>query len=184
MVQGRGVDAPLNETGRQQALRVYTRLNSVPFDMVYTSALQRSQQTVDPFVKASIPHFIHDGFDEISWGDQEGVMANPEAKNLYAKTIDGWRRGELNLNVGGGESPLQVMERQQHAMEEVLEKDGANMLICMHGRAIRILLCWLLGYPLNYMDGFPHRNCAYYKLILRGDAFFMDQFNETAHLDD
>ena len=61
-----------------------------------------------------------DGFDEISWGNQEGKEAFMEMKNLYAETVNGWRSGNLTLNVGGGESPIQVMERQKEAMKQVL----------------------------------------------------------------
>ena len=182
MVQGRGVDASLNQTGIQQAQRAFKHLESVPFDMVYTSKLVRTHQTAEAFINAGISHYSHAGFDEISWGDQEGVEATLEAKNLYAQTVRGWQEGKLELNVGGGENPLEVMERQQEAMQEVLDHDASTVLICMHGRAIRILLCWLLNYPLNYMDGFPHNNCAYYKLIFRNEEWFIDRFNVQDHL--
>lgn len=123
-----------------------------------------------------------EGFDEISWGNQEGVEPTSEATQLYAQTISHWRNGNLEVNVGGGESPIEVMERQRTAMKNVLDDDGHNVLICMHGRAMRILLCWLLNYPLNYMDGFPHQNCSYYSLIYNGESFLLKDFNETTHL--
>ncbi|MEM0941215.1 MAG: histidine phosphatase family protein [Bacteroidota bacterium] len=182
MVQGRGVDASLNETGREQAAKTYLHLKNIPFDAVFTSALKRSQETVKFFIEDEIPHIKHAGLDEISWGNQEGVKATLEAKNLYAQTIKGWQEGKLELSVGGGESPVEVMERQKGAVDEILNYDGKTILVCMHGRAMRILLCWLLKYPLNYMDGFPHNNCAYYKLIYRGEDFFVKEFNYCRHL--
>lgn len=182
MVQGRGVDAPLNSTGMMQAEMVYHQLKSIPFDIVFSSKLQRTQQTILRFVEDGIPHASHEGFDEISWGSQEGVRADLAAKNLYAETVRGWRSGELDLNVGGGESPPEVMARQKKAMELVLSDNTQTILICMHGRAMRILLCWLLNYPLNYMDGFPHDNCAYYKLVYRAGEYFIDGFNVQDHL--
>ena len=182
MVQGRGVDAPLNSTGHAQAASVYQHLKEISFDVVFTSDLQRAQQTVSQFIGNGLPHIAHEGFDEISWGNQEGVKADAAAKNLYASTVESWRQGDLHLNVGGGESPIEVMERQRDAMNTVLSYDGETILICMHGRAMRILLCWLLNYPLNYMDGFPHDNCAYYKLISRENELFVDGFNVQDHL--
>lgn len=182
MVQGRGVDAPLNDTGRNQAQKVYQSLKSISFDAVFTSELQRAQQTVAPFIADGITHFTDEGFDEISWGNQEGVQADPAALNLYAETVKGWREGKLELNVGGGESPIEVMERQKKAMNNLINCKGEIILLCMHGRAMRILLCWLLNYPLNYMDGFPHENCAYYKLIYRDRDYFIDGFNIQDHL--
>ena len=148
------MDASLNETGRTQADKVFHHLREVPFDVIYTSALVRTHQTAKGFIDAGITHRVHDGFDEISWGSQEGVEATTEAKTLYARTVQSWQEGKLHLNVGGGESPIQVMERQKVAMKEVLEFEGSTILVCMHGRALRVLLCWLLNHSLRYMDGF------------------------------
>lgn len=181
-VQGRGVDASLNDTGHQQAQQVYRALGDIPFDVVFTSNLVRTHQTVAPFLEKGLLHKKLAGLDEISWGDQEGLKASPEALNHYADVVNSWRKGDLNLRVGGGETPTEVMERQKEAFEEIGRHKGECILICMHGRAIRILLCWLLNYPLQYMDGFPHQNGAYYKLVKRPKDYFVAQFNETGHL--
>lgn len=182
MVQGRGVNASLNKTGREQAIKAFNALRDTSFDSIYTSSLIRTHETVAPFLNNGLELISHAGFDEISWGNQEGKEATMESKNLYAETVNGWRNGQLSLNVGGGENPLQVMERQKEAMNVVMIDPGERILVCMHGRAMRILLCWLLKYPLNYMDGFPHDNCAYYQLISHNESFFVKRFNEVAHL--
>jgi broad specificity phosphatase PhoE len=41
----------------------------------------------------------------------------------------------------------------------------------MHGRAIRILLCQLLNYPLKSMDMFEHENLCLYLLEQTGSHF-------------
>jgi probable phosphoglycerate mutase len=182
MVQGRGVNASINEAGREQAKRAGKSFSTIKFDQIFTSELIRTKETVGQFIHNGTPLTSLDGFDEISWGNQEGKEASYDAKNLYADTVNGWRRGELHLNVGGGENPIQVMERQQEAMQEVMASDSQNILICMHGRAMRVLLCWTLNYPLNYMDGFPHSNCSYYVLGFRRNSFYLKGFNEVGHL--
>lgn len=182
MVQGRGVNASLNETGRLQAQATFEALKHEPIKTIFTSSLNRSIETIELWKNGEIEVLSHDGFDEISWGNQEGKEASYEAKNLYAETVKGWQAGNLDLNVGGGESPNQVMNRQKEAMQYVFEHGKDQILICMHGRAMRVLLCWLLGYPLNYMDGFPHHNCSYYKLNQKGAVFSLEEFNQTEHL--
>ena len=184
MVQGRGIDASLNETGIHQASQVYHALKNITFEVVFTSTLVRTHQTVKDFLTndKDLKHIELEGLDEISWGDQEGVYANGEARNLYAETVKGWQKGALHLNVGGGESPVEVMDRQKEAWSVIADHPAQHILICMHGRAIRILLSWLLNYPLNYMDGFPHQNCAYYKVIGRESDYFIDEFNQKAQL--
>ncbi|MCP4457896.1 MAG: histidine phosphatase family protein [Cytophagales bacterium] len=179
MVQGRGIDASLNEKGRKQAKQVYEALKNVQFDSIYTSSLVRTRETVLHF---DSPKEAMEGFDEISWGDQEGVLPTPDSENLYLKTVRAWRDGKLSESVGGGESPIEVMERQKLAMNEVLNNEGETLLISMHGRAIRILICWLLNYPLQFMDGFDHQNCCYYKLGFSDGVFAVDKFNQVGHL--
>lgn len=179
MVQGRGVNASLNAQGRTQAEQVAVRLREVAFDSYYASSLVRTHETLAPMTTDFTPL---EGFDEISWGDQEGVKASREELSVYAETIKSWREGDLDLNVGGGESPRQVMRRQKDALAEVLKDAGEKTLICMHGRAIRIMLCWMLNYPLNYMDGFPHQNCGFYGLNYDGENFSVKEFNSISHL--
>ena len=58
IVQGSGIDADLNETGRNQAEAFYQKYKDIPFDKVYTSALVRTHQTVEKFIEAGIPHEI------------------------------------------------------------------------------------------------------------------------------
>lgn len=180
MVQGRGVNASLNETGRQQALKAFEHFKDHSFDHIYTSTLKRTHETVVHFDQKKIPL---EGLDEISWGNQEGVVPTEQSKNLYAQTLEAWRKGDLQANVGGGESPLEVVERQKAAMEAVIENGGENVLICMHGRAMRILFSWLTESPLEEMDQFEHQNCCYYRLSYDGNSFTLEERCVTEHLD-
>ncbi len=182
-VQGRGVDAPLNETGRLQSLAFYERYKSEAFDRVYVSTLQRTQQSVEQFIAGGIPYTKLEGLDEISWGNKEGLPFLPEAHSHYLATVEAWQRGELDTKIGGGESPNEVMRRQREAIQHILsQEDERKVLVCMHGRAIRILVCWLLGYPLQYMDNFGHSNLGLYIVHYNHGRFSLVTSNETSHL--
>ena len=52
----------------------------------------------------------------------------------------------------------------------------------MHGRAMRILLCQLLNYPLRSMDMFEHENLGLYLIHNTGTQFIIDLYNNTDHL--
>lgn len=183
MVQGRGVDAPLNALGLRQAKAFYEGHKHERFDHIYVSTLQRTYQSVESFIKRALPYTKLSGLDEISWGSQEGVKFSENTMTLYQATVDEWKSGNLNESVGGGESPIQVMERQKNAMEHILsQQNEKQILICMHGRAIRILICWLLGHNLSLMDEFPHRNLGLYQLFYTGSIFQLEKVNETNHL--
>jgi len=182
-VQGRGVDAPLNELGFQQAAAFYAHYKNEGFDKVYVSSLQRTYQSVQSFIEMGLPYKKLAGLDEISWGNKEGLPFLPEAHSHYLATVEAWQRGELDTKIGGGESPLEVMERQKEAMDYILSQgDERKVLICMHGRAIRILICWMLGYPLSYMDNIPHTNLGLYLMNYSDGNASLVASNEVGHL--
>ncbi len=183
IVQGSGVDASLNERGRQQAKLFYTQYKSYPFDKVYTSVLKRSIESVDGFIKDGLPHEKLAGLNEINWGTREGVVITPEEDVYYHAVLREWQLGNTTLQIEGGESPQDVFERQKSAFETIMSrKNEQKILICMHGRAMRILLCRMMNYPLKSMDVFEHQNLCLYQLDFTGSMFSIRLFNNTDHL--
>lgn len=183
MVQGSGIDAPLNETGFRQAQAFYYAYKDFPFNKVFASSLIRTQQSIAQFTADGLPLQVESGLDEINWGNKEGSTFSPESHNEYQRITEAWTNGSLDEAITGGESPNQVMARQKVAMNNILGSDEKNVLICMHGRAMRILICWLLGYSLSKMDMFEHTNLGLYRLTYTGSMFALDWANETSHLD-
>jgi broad specificity phosphatase PhoE len=182
VVQGKGIDASLNETGIRQAEMFYQAYKNIAFEKVYTSSLKRSRESVLKFIIDGIPHEAHAGFDEISWGDHEGADASEDRNEYFKHIIDQWNQGNTFLKIQGGESPEDVAERQTLVMEKILNSSEELILVCMHGRAIRILLCKLLSYPLSKMDHFAHANLGLYILEYSGEEFNLKLENSTNHL--
>jgi len=183
IVQGSGIDASLNEKGQQQADIFYSSFSSVAFDKVYTSALKRSIQSVQQFIDDGVPHQVVPELNEINWGTREGIKITPEEDEYYHSVIKKWQEGNITLEIEGGESPQQVFDRQTKALDVILANHTEEtILICMHGRAMRILLCQMLNYPLHCMDMFEHSNLCLYKLNYTGNMFSVELFNYTAHL--
>jgi len=184
IVQGSGIDAPLNDTGFMQARAFYEAYRDTPFTKVYTSALRRTVQTVMPFLEGGLPHKSLSGLNEINWGEKEGKVASEEDHQYYKFVIESWRKGKLDQAIEGGESPLMVMERQKRAVEHIIADQDNPVLVCMHGRAMRILLCHLLGHDLSRMDDFKHANLCLY--IVEYDyatgLFSLKVENERSHL--
>lgn len=183
IVQGSGIDASLNDLGRKQAQSFYEAYKNVPFDKVYTSALQRSIQSVENFINDGVSHQIVPELNEINWGSREGMKITPEEDAYYHDVIREWQEGNTTLQIEGGESPQQVFERQTKAIEIILANTSEDqILVCMHGRAMRILLCQMLNYPLRCMDLFEHTNLCLYELNYTGSMFSVERFNDTSHL--
>lgn len=183
IVQGRGVDSSLNEVGRAQAEKFYQAYKHHNWDWVYTSALRRTHESVKSFIDEGIGHTALEGLDEIHWGSKEGKPFNENDHAYYREVTRRWRRGETHQTIAGGESPEQVWKRQKVALDHILQqRHEKSVLICMHGRAIRIFLCLLLNYPLRSMDLFQHYNTGVYKLSYTGGLFRVDDANNVDHL--
>ncbi|MCW5911912.1 MAG: histidine phosphatase family protein [Cyclobacteriaceae bacterium] len=184
IVQGSGVDSSLNDKGVAQAGAFFEAYKHIPFDKIYTSALKRTWQSVAGFIERGIPHEKLKGLNEISWGAKEGQPITPEEDAYYHWMLDQWRLGNTHERIEGGESPEDVWKRQDEALTHIMsQQNEKQVLICMHGRAIRILLCRLLNYPLRSMDMFEHENLCLYLLEQTGDHFSVRKHNDTVHLE-
>jgi len=183
VVQGSGIDSSLNETGYKQAYAFFDAYQQVPFQKIYTSSLLRTTQTVKPFIDKGIPFEQLPGLNEIHWGTKEGIPFNVEENTYYHKMISGWQQGQVDLAIEGGESPRQVYDRQKPAFDHIMAQTNESLiLICMHGRAMRILLCMMLNYQLKNMDMFEHHNVCLYRLSYTGSMFTVDLFDDRSHL--
>jgi broad specificity phosphatase PhoE len=184
IVQGSGVDSDLNETGKIQSLAFFKKYGHVPFQKIYTSALKRTHQTVDHFLKLGIEQEILPELNEISWGEKEGRIPNSVDNAYYSQLLESWQKGETQLAATGGESPEDVAKRQKKALEIILKNESEDLiLIAMHGRAMRILLAQISNLPLSAMDSFPHINTCLYVLdyCYEKRSFEIMLTNDTSH---
>ncbi len=168
IVQGRGVDSSLNSRGRGQAETFYQLHKHLQFDRIYTSALKRTQETMQPWTHMHELQ-IQSDLDEIDWGIHEGKKPDKQLRKQYSAVIDRWKAGDLQLAMEGGESPMQVQERMKQFLTLIYDdQTSKRILICSHGRAICILLCTILEQPLTEMYSFKHSNLGSYKIDLEG----------------
>lgn len=182
-VQGSGVDSDLNETGRQQAAKFFEYYKDTPFKKVYTSKLKRSIQSVQGFIDLGIPHEAYEGLNEINWGNKDGKEVSFADNTYYWGMVKKWRDGELDFKPEGGESPLDLQAKQEKVIKIILsKKEEDTILVCMHGRAIRILLSTILHQDLRLMDTFHHENLGLYMLEYNGTDFVVKKANDKQHL--
>jgi probable phosphoglycerate mutase len=185
IVQGKGINAPLNTLGQKQADAFYQAYKQVKFDVVYTSSLLRAIQTADAFVKAGIPHIPDADLDEISWGEAEGNKNFTDHSELFNELLKEWKSGNIYYKFPGGESPFDLQQRQLRFVERLRNSPDKTILIATHGRYIRALMCTLTGKPLSEMDDFDHTNLCLYKVNLHSNGTFeIEQHNNQAHLNE
>ncbi|RZL46909.1 MAG: histidine phosphatase family protein [Pedobacter sp.] len=185
IVQGRGVDSDLNDTGRAQGEAFYNHYKNIKFDKIYTSDLKRTHQTVKHFLDLGLPWQKLSGLDELAWGLWEGQPNTEQARAAFKDVMEKWQGGNYEAKFEGGESPNQVKVRLLEALNVITENTDENLvLVCMHGRAMRLLLCLLLEKELSEMGDFPHQNTTLYRMSYENGKFAVIDFNNTDHLKD
>lgn len=182
-IQGRGIDAPLNETGIRQAVRVGAWLKRDGVDAVYASSLVRARQTAAFAMGTDVSEIQADAdLDELSYGAMEGIPVDEQLgdlADLYAQ----WDAGNVTLAPIGGENPAQVRDRAIAALQRILERHkGGRVAIFTHGRVLRILIAELTGKGLSRMHEVDHANGCIYTLRFDGNNFHPELNFHTDHL--
>ncbi len=182
IVQGSGVDSDLNDHGYAQAKAFYDTHRHVDFDLVITSKLKRTHQTVQHFIDRNIPWEQTADVNEISWGIHEGKHQSPEQNERYQQMIEAWRSGDLDASIEQGESARQLFERIERFVEWVKQRPEKKILVATHGRAIRCLITYLKGLPVTEMESAEHSNTGLYVAHLVDDHWEFELENDTSHL--
>ena len=117
---------------------------------VYSSDLSRAiksgQIVAEPYaLRVSVIPELR----ERSFGIWEG-MTFSEIKDIYPSEFELWAGNPLKFSPPGGESTIEVRERVIRALDMILENHkGDRIAIVAHGGVNRIILCDLLGIPLE-----------------------------------
>ncbi len=182
IVQGCGVDPSLNATGQAQADAFYARYQDVPFELVMTSRLRRSRETVQAFIKKPLPWVEREEINEISWGVHEGKPSEPHMIKAYQRMIGAWAAGDLDARLEQGESAGEMIARIDSFLEELKSRSEKHILVCTHGRALRCMITRIQNDPVAAMETVPHANTGLYQVRWDGRDFHIHQYNDTRHL--
>lgn len=183
IIQGGGIDSSLNDMGRAQAEAFHQAYKQVPFDLIVTSTLQRTHQTLQPFLDLGIEHYTTSDINEISWGVHEGQSYNDSVRNSYQKVIGKWQNGIYEARFEGGESAAELGERVGRFVQFLKGVSAKKVLICSHGRTIRALICLLKSLELHQMEQVNHHNTGLFKGVYEPEKFIFHLENDTSHLE-
>ena len=159
IIQGSEVDSSINNVGDYQAERFYNFYKNINFDKIYVSGLRRTYQTIIRFVNSGIQCEKLDEFNEISWGVNQGKSDNLDE---YENLIKTWINGYLDNKFKLGESPNEMSNRLTKGFNHVISEGFSTVLLCIHGRALRILLSKIIDNDLTRMDKYVHSNTGLY----------------------
>ncbi|HHH52052.1 MAG TPA: histidine phosphatase family protein, partial [Bacteroidetes bacterium] len=111
IMQGRSIDVSLNNEGIEQVNKFYEYYKNIPFELIISSELKRSKESVKKFVDLGIPYIIDERITEISWGANEGQPMGEDTKLRFKKMISEWSKGNLDYSIPGGETGLSLVTR-------------------------------------------------------------------------
>lgn len=180
IIQGSEVDSDINDVGESQANSFYEYYKNINFDKIYVSDLKRTFQTIRRFTENGSSYEKLKEFNEISWGVNQGKSDDLED---YSKLIDTWLAGNLDNKFEEGESPNEMSVRLVKGFNKVLDDDHDTVLLCIHGRALRILLSKIIDNDLTKMDKYVHSNTGLYILEYKNGKYEILGSNLRDHLE-
>lgn len=184
IVQGGGVDSDLNELGRAQGQAFFEHYKHIPFDTVYCSSLKRTAQTLHPFTELGHELIPCPELNEFNWGVLEGKKSSAESKQMFKEVTEAWATGNLEVGMPEGETPATAWERCKPFFDNLFaEKKEGHVLICSHGRILRIIMSELLGYGMTQMSMFNHDNTGLNVVMITPvGKIYAEKVNDMEHL--
>lgn len=146
-------DIELNDIGREEARQAAESLKGIKFDVAYTSALVRAQQTLDEILgvldQKGIPITADAAINERDYGDLTAKNKWDVQKEYGDEQFMKWRRS-WDYPVPNGETLKDVHDRVAPYYDSVILpqlKDGKNVIIAAHGNSLRALVKHLENIP-------------------------------------
>ena len=143
-------DPDLTATGIQEAHNAAKIINNlkINFDLVFTSALIRAQNTAEIILKEinqPLSTIKNQALNERNYGDLAGLNKDDARKRWGDEQVHIWRRS-YDVPPPGGESLKDTGERVlPFFMKEILPQvcKGKNVLVAAHGNSLRSLIKFL-----------------------------------------
>jgi len=159
-------DICLNEKGRSLAEKVAQAMESVEFDLIFSSPLKRALETAR-ILKGNrdIPIIQDERIKEICFGEYEGLSYQSGGFNIPDNNfLDFFNRPDEYNTPPGGESFEDILSRTKDFLKELSthsQYKNKTILISTHGCALKAILANIKKTPLrDFWGEGVDRNCA------------------------
>ena len=144
-------DVPLSPKGIEEAKNAgaLIKKEKIHFDVAYTSALKRAQDTLtwmlEKLGQENIPIHQDQALNERHYGDLQGLNKAETAKKFGAEQVKVWRRS-YDIAPPYGESLKDTAARalpyfKKHVLTDL--KKGKNVIVAAHGNSLRSVVMFL-----------------------------------------
>ena len=178
-------NSSITEKGHIQASRVAERFKEIPVDIIYSSSLKRTLQTAEYIAAVKqLPIIRTDKLKEINGGDWEDRLFE-ELPVLWPEQNETWENKPHIHRMPNGETMVEFQERIIAEIRYILEHNpGKNICVVTHGTAIKTLMCYFGGCPLEELPNIPwYDNTAVSMIDYENDRFTIVMAGDASHLD-
>jgi len=142
-------DIALNALGRAQALSWRQELAAIPLRRIYCSDLSRAHETACIIAEGrKAPVQPLSKLREINLGAWDG-QAMDDVRSLYAGEYEKRGADMVYYRPPAGECFADVAARVIPLFEEIVRNSSGNLLIVGHAGINKVILCHVLGMPLE-----------------------------------
>lgn len=152
-IAGRQPGIHLNDTGRGQASRLAERLEGLSLEAIYSSPLERAQETAEPIGRAKgLPVQTVEAWNEIDFGEWTGRALHD------LEPLPEWKRfnsSRSSCTIPGGENMADVLGRVLRDLDRLRclhPAQGSCVAVVSHGDVLRTLVAHVLGIPLDFFQ--------------------------------
>jgi len=171
---------PLNEKGRSQAAEVAQALAGAPITHIYSSPMERAQETASYLANLlNLDVILAEGIIETDVGDWTGLKAE------QVKDSPQWQvlmHEPSKMQFPGGESFAGMLKRSAAEINAIASRHPGKMIACFsHADVIRLVLVHFLQMPLDAMHRIVVDTCSVSVLEFEADGRVrVRRINQTA----
>jgi len=173
----------LNETGRKQAQALAERLKAVPLAAIYTSPLERAQETAAPVAAArGLTPIVRPGLGEVGFGEWTGKSLKRLARTKLWRVVQGLPSA---MRFPGGETFRQAQLRFVDAVDEIAQthkRPKDIVAVFAHSDPIKLAVAYYLGMPIDLFQRIHISTGSVTMLALGRGAPSLVKLNDTGPL--
>lgn len=144
------LDVPLSDQGLEAALRTANSLSGIPLAAVVSSGLTRTEHTAAHLrAPRKLDRIDDPALRELERGDWAGLHQE-ELERRFPGAFEAWFRAPAEVRPPRGESLRDLLARVGPRVRHWAESHpGQSIALVTHGWVVRVLVCELLGAPLE-----------------------------------
>ncbi len=176
---GRLANVHLNENGQAQARRLAEEFSTMPVKAVFSSPLERAQETAQPIAQSHhLEVEILPALIEIDFGKWAGKNIKQLKRGRFWNTV---QEKPSEFQFPDGERFVDAQERVVNGLislsERFAEKD---LVVCVsHSDVIRLAVAYFLGMSLDHFQRLRIRPASVTALTLNGGKGYFGPINQS-----